>query len=215
MDAQIYDAWYETSRGKWIGQCEAALVLENLSPCSGESILDVGCGTGYFTRTLAAAVAGNVTGADINPDWVKYARSRDQKASYMVAEALALPYADGAFDRVMSITALCFMSDVKRAVCEMLRVARRRFVIGCLNKHSLLYLQKGRRGGQGGYRGAHWHTAKEITRLFRSLPVQNLQVFTVVQIPSGGWFARRLETRWLSALPFGAFIVVAGDIAAV
>jgi len=215
MDAQTYDAWYETPRGKWIGQCEAALVLGNLSPHSKESILDVGCGTGYFTRTLAAALDGNATGADINPDWVKYARSRDQKASYAVADALALPFGDGAFDLVMSITALCFMSDVKRAVSEMLRVTRRRFAIGCLNKHSLLYLQKGRHGGQGGYRGAHWHTAKEIRQLFYSLPIQNLQVFTVVQIPNGGWCARRLETRWMSALPFGAFIVVAGDIAAV
>jgi len=96
MDAESYDRWYETSRGRWIGQREAELVVETLQPRPGESLLDVGCGAGFFTRTLAGATDGQVVGVDINPDSVEYARGRDAgKASYEVADARALPYPKG------------------------------------------------------------------------------------------------------------------------
>jgi SAM-dependent methyltransferase len=214
MDAESYDRWYETPRGGWIGQREAALVLENLQPRPGESLLDVGCGTGFFTRTLAASLDGRVAGVDINPEWVAYARRRDAgRASYEVADARALPYANASFDLVVSIAALCFVEEEITALREILRVARRRFAIGLLNSHSLLYLQKGRGGGRGGYRGAHWHTVREARGLFRDLPVERLRVHTAIQIPSGGSFARCIEHAWPASLPSGAFILVAGDVA--
>jgi hypothetical protein len=60
---------------------------------------------------------------------------------------------------------------------EILRVIRRRFGIGLLN---LLYLQKGRVGGSGAYRGAHWHTMRDIHALFDGLPAANLKVRSAV-----------------------------------
>ena len=77
MDAATYDRWYETPRGQWIGQREAALVLDGLQPRSGESLLDVGCGTGYFSRAIADAIDVHVVAVDIRPDGVAYARGRD------------------------------------------------------------------------------------------------------------------------------------------
>ncbi|MBF8269797.1 MAG: methyltransferase, partial [Gammaproteobacteria bacterium] len=86
MDAASYDRWYESPRGRWIGQREVELLLQVLAPQPGESLLDVGCGTGYFTRALAAAVDGEIAGVDINREWIDYARRRDTgKATYAVA----------------------------------------------------------------------------------------------------------------------------------
>ena len=213
MDAAAYDRWYDTPQGRWIGEREAALVLANLQPRAGESLLDVGCGTGFFTRTLAAALDGQVTGVDINPEWVKYARQRDRgRATYQTADARALPCADASFDAVVSITALCFIADERAAVSEILRVARRRFAIGLLNRHSLLYLQKGRGGGSDGYRGAHWHSVGEVRRLFHGLPVEHLRIRTAIQMPGGSRFARFLERTWPAILPTGAFLLIAGDV---
>jgi SAM-dependent methyltransferase len=213
MDAESYDRWYETSRGRWIGQREAELVVETLQPRPGESLLDVGCGTGFFTRTVAGATDGQVVGVDINPEWVEYARSRDVgRASYEVADARALPYANASFDLVMSVAALCFIEEDVLAAREIVRVARRRFAIGLLNRRSVLWLQKGRGGGRGGYRGAHWHTVREARRLFRDLPVQDLRVRTAIQIPSGGRFARFAERVWPPSVRIGAFILVSGDV---
>jgi len=214
MDAESYDRWYETPRGRWIGQREAALVLGGLQPGPGESLLDVGCGTGFFTRTLAAATDGQVVGVDINPEWVGYARRRDVgRAAYAVCDARALSYADASFDSVVSIAAICFIPEEIAAIREIVRVARRRFAIGLLNRHSLLWLQKRRGGGRGGYRGARWHTVRDAKSLFRDLPVQHLCVRTAIHVPSGRRLARFLEHALPSSCSTGAFILVTGDVA--
>ena len=214
MDAETYDGWYDTPRGRWIGQREIGLLIEGLQPRPGESLLDVGCGTGYFTRALAGALQGSITGVDINPDWAEYARRRDAgTATYEVADARALPYADASFDLVISVAALCFIDDEVRAAGEILRVCRRRFAIGFLNRQSLLYLEKGRGGGRGGYRAARWHTVGEVRDLFRTLPVRRLRVCTAIRIPSGGWLARQFERAWPFPVPGGGFILAVGDVA--
>lgn len=213
IDAETYDHWYDSPRGQWIGRREASLVLECLQPRPGESLLDVGCGTGNFTRALAAAVDGPVAGVDINRAWVDYARTRDTHgAAYSVADARALPYPDNRFDLVMSIAALCFVEDQAAALREIIRVTRRRFALGLLNRHSLLYWQKGRGGGRGGYRGARWHSAREARRLFRDLPVRDLRVQTAIQLPGGGALAQCIERTWPSRISSGGFMLVCGDI---
>ena len=70
MDAETYDQWYETSRGRWIGRTEADLCRAALEPRPRESLLDVGCGTGYFTRALAGSIDGRVMGVDLDEESV-------------------------------------------------------------------------------------------------------------------------------------------------
>lgn len=213
MNAETYDQWYETLRGRWIGQRELALLLEELQFRPGESILDVGCGTGYFTRALASATGAQVGGVDINPEWVAYARRRNaSNVSYEVADARALPYETASFDLVVSITTLCFIEEERAAVREMLRVARRRIAIGLLNRRSLLWYQKGRHGGSGGYLGARWHTTNEAAGLFAGLPVENVRVRTAIHLPGGGRVARLAERLWPQWLHTGAFILVVADV---
>jgi hypothetical protein len=157
--------------------------------------------------------AGRVLGVDIDREWVQYARRRDEgRASYAVADARALPFQTGSFDLVVSITALCFILEELVALRKILRVTRRRFAIGLLNRRSLLWLRKGRRGGFGSYRGARWHTVREARALFRELPVQRLAVQTAVQVPSGGAAGQLLERMCPSAVPTGGFLLVAGDV---
>lgn len=101
----------------------------------------------------------------------------------------------------------------RAAVREMVRVARRRVVIGLLNRHSLLWHRSGRKGGRGGYRGARWHTTSEAGDLFTGLPVQRIQVRTGINIPSGGRFAQFIEHLAPPCLNAGGFIMVAADLA--
>ena len=94
MNAEEYDAWYDTPRGRWIGETEFELLCRMLDPQPGETLLDVGCGTGWFTRQIAKLPRINVTGIDLNAEWLGYARERDDKSAYIEASACELPFAD-------------------------------------------------------------------------------------------------------------------------
>ncbi len=210
MSPEEYDAWYRSPRGKWIGETEYRLLMKLLRPMPGESLLDIGCGTGYFTRRFAESGLP-VTGVDPSPAMLGFAKAHAAAGErFIFGDARALPFPDRSFDLCVSVTALCFIAEQARALSEMLRVTRRRFAIGLLNRHSLLFLEKGRNGGRGGYRGAHWHTLREVESLFSSLPVHGLTLRTAILFPG----CRRLDgvgkrlagnrSRW------GAFLAVAG-----
>lgn len=211
MTPADYDAWYDSPRGRWIGDTEFALLNALLAPKAGETLLDVGCGTGWFSRRFAAAGL-TVTGLDNNAERLAYARGHAAGETYLEADALALPFHDASFDTVVSVTALCFVPDWRRAMAEMARVARRRMVLGLLNQTSLLWLDKGRAGGRGAYRGARWDTAAAVRAALAGLPVGRTEMRTAVFLPGGSVTARRLE-RWLPGrLPWGGFLGVAADI---
>ena len=215
MHPEQYDAWYQTRRGAWIGDLEYHLLDQLLTPHSGETVLDVGCGTGHFTRRFSASAAvGWTVGADIDFDMARFAAARGS-AAYLVADGQRLPFADRSFDLVISVTALCFMRDARRALTEMLRVARHRVALGLLNRHSLLWFVKGRHGGRGAYRGAHWHTRREVEHLFAGQPAHNLTLRSAIVLPGGGPLARWAEPHLGRALSCcGAFLAVAADVAA-
>lgn len=212
-DATAYEAWYHTARGRWIGEIEFRLLQRLLRPEAGESLLDVGCGTGYFTRRFAVEAGLRVVGLDPAVAWIDFARGRTAGSeSYCVARAEALPFADRSFDYTIAVTALCFIADQRSAMREMLRVTRKRFAVGLLNRHSLLYLQKGRRGGSGAYRGAYWHTVAEIRALVAGLSVSTLAIRAAVVLPDGGLLARAVERFAPTRFPIGGFVAAVGDV---
>lgn len=214
MDAlppDTYDEWYRTPRGRWIGQREAELLLRHLGPLPTDTLLDVGCGTGFFTHFFANRQRPSVVGIDPDPAAIDFARRHAARAEdYVVGRAEALPFPPASFDLTISVTALCFVRDEASAVREILRVTRRRFAIGLLNRHSLLWRTKGRAGGTGSYRGAHWHTRRDAARLLRSLGVR-ASLHTAIHLPSGGLLARLVEHVLTSWSPWGSFLLAVGD----
>ena len=209
MLAEDYDAWYRTPRGAWIGDLEYGLLRRMLAATPHSSVLDVGCGTGYFSRRFARDRHA-VTGIDRDPAMVGFARGhRAASEGYLVADALALPFADRSFDYCVSVTALCFVRDERQALAEMVRVVRRGIALGLLNRRSLLYWQKGRRGGSGAYRGAHWHTPADARALAADFPLTDLALRSAIFFPSGSSLARTIENLLPAALPYGGFLALA------
>jgi len=209
-----YDTWYRSTRGAWIGETELRLLANALELRAGETLLDVGCGTGHFTRLLAAGTGAGVVGVDPDLGWLRFALERaGPNEEYIAGRAERLPFSNRSFDRSIAITSLCFTDAEREALREIVRVTRKRVAIGLLNRHSLLYLQKGRHGGVGGYRGAHWHTPREVRALFDGIAASDVELRTAVFVPTAGSVARCVETLLQDRLlPLGAFLLAVADI---
>lgn len=83
--------------------------------------LDVGCGEGRFCRLLAQAGV-DVVGLDPTSALLAVARARDPRGIYVKGTAERLPFADGAFDLVVSYLSLIDIPDVAAAIPEMARM---------------------------------------------------------------------------------------------
>jgi SAM-dependent methyltransferase len=200
-----YDAWYYTDRGRWIGETELRLMMRMLSPAPGETLLDVGSGTGYFTRGFAAAGLAAV-GLDRELGWVTYARERSPTIPVLIGDVTAIPARDASFDYVVAVTSLCFVDEPARALGEMWRVARRAVLLGLLNRHSLLYRRKRERGG---YRGARWDTLGDVRAWAGRLsPSPRIAARSAVFVPSAGPVAQRVERFTPGSLLRGGFLAV-------
>ena len=91
------------------GETEYRLIHRGLDFRPGLTVLDVGCGTGWFTRRVAADGA-RVVGLDRDAESLTVARQRDVASSqYVHGDACRLPFADASFDAVIAITSLCFV----------------------------------------------------------------------------------------------------------
>ncbi len=93
----------------------------------GERVLDVACGTGN-AAVIAAAGGAEVTGLDAASRLIDVARARTAAAgigaTFVVGDALDLPFGDGAFDAVLSVFGIIFAPDPERALAEIVRVLR-------------------------------------------------------------------------------------------
>ncbi len=144
--AQGYDAWYQTPLGAAMDRGQKSLVWQLAQPAAGESALDVGTGTGNYACELAQQGL-QVVGRDPSEAMLAEARRKPCDVTWEQGMAEELPYADGRFDLVLSVTALEFMDDPEQALAEMVRVTRPggRVVIGTLNAASpwgALYAQQ-------------------------------------------------------------------------
>ncbi len=88
----------------------------------GDRILDLGAGTGRFSR-LAAEV-GAVVAADASLDMLSRARGKGPFARIR-ADAHSLPFDADAFDVTLLVMILHQLADVPRALREVARVSRR------------------------------------------------------------------------------------------
>ena len=115
---------------RWSFYIEATLreTLSRLELQPGESLLDVGCGTGALLEALlATGREAQLSGADLSPEMLEVARSRLGKAVLLKqSHAESLPFPDEAFDVVVSTNAFHYFRNPPAALEEMARVLRPR-----------------------------------------------------------------------------------------
>lgn len=117
---------YEQMMGRWSRRL-APLFIEHAGAAPGERLLEVGCGTGSLTFTLARTIAfAELTAIDYADVYVAAARAQNQDPRIRIehGDAAALGFLDAHFDRALSLLVLHFVPDPAGAVAEMRRVTR-------------------------------------------------------------------------------------------
>jgi ubiquinone/menaquinone biosynthesis C-methylase UbiE len=109
-------------------EAQVARLLSAIGPLTGRRVLDVACGPGIVTRALAEQ-AGDVAALDLTPQMLAKARERCAKAGlsnvvFHEGSATALPFADHAFDVVVTRLSFHHFLEPKIVLAEMLRVLK-------------------------------------------------------------------------------------------
>jgi ubiquinone/menaquinone biosynthesis C-methylase UbiE len=96
-------------------------VLAALNLRTGERVLELGCGGGYFVREAAQCVGptGRICAIDISPDQIGAAQDRCAGLDWVecrTADISAPPYSDAEFDAVFAVQALEYLADLDVAL---------------------------------------------------------------------------------------------------
>lgn len=99
------------------------LLQELPEDLTGLRVLDLGCGTGYFSQQLKR-LGATVVCVDLSSAMLEQARNRcgDDMTTYVLADAESLPFNDGDFDIVFSSLALQWCDDLSVPLREIRRV---------------------------------------------------------------------------------------------
>jgi SAM-dependent methyltransferase len=105
------------------------LVLEAIGARSGERVLDVGCGPGFYVAELLERVGpgGSAVGVDTSPQMLAIAErrcARHDNVSFRDADAVALPLGDGEVDIALSVQVMEYVAEPDVALGELYRVLR-------------------------------------------------------------------------------------------
>jgi SAM-dependent methyltransferase len=90
-------------------------------------VLEVGCGSGYYSEVFATLLPGVVqyTGIDYSSSMIARACAHYPSTAFEVADATRLPYLDGTFDIVFNGVSLMHIVEYQAAIREAARVAAR------------------------------------------------------------------------------------------
>ncbi|WP_088623784.1 class I SAM-dependent methyltransferase [Oceanicola sp. 22II-s10i] len=88
-----------------------------------DTVLDLCCGQGTLTAQLAATGAA-ITGMDFSPEMLALARRAAPEAEIVEGDAMAMPFADASFDRVLCNFGMMHIPDQPKALSEIRRVLK-------------------------------------------------------------------------------------------
>ncbi|MCK1640780.1 class I SAM-dependent methyltransferase [Bradyrhizobium sp. 157] len=94
---------------------------------SNPRLLEIGCGSGYYSEVLTTLLSGGVryTGIDYSDAMIARAREYYPAIEFEVADATKLPYANQVFDIAFNGVSLMHIIDYPAAIREAARVAAR------------------------------------------------------------------------------------------
>jgi ubiquinone/menaquinone biosynthesis C-methylase UbiE len=204
--AKHYEAYYET-KYKRADQLEKRLLTQFFSNFSDvKNVLEVGCGTGHFTRWIESLGLESM-GVDKSKSMLKEAKAMWPQGTLLQTEGSRLPFKDKSVDVVAFITSLEFMPNATLAICEAARVGKIGIIIGLMNKNSPSTLKKriqAARKKSSFYRQAKFYSISDVKNLLKKNPGKLEITFWTSTV-----FSKPFDNMESSRFPFGAFLGIA------
>ncbi|HUU50850.1 MAG TPA: class I SAM-dependent methyltransferase [Nitrospinota bacterium] len=214
--AKQYDKWFETDEGKYTDKREKDLLIKLLKPEAGQTLLDVGCGTGNYFMFFED-LGYKVSGFDPSMPMMKYIEGKmKKKPPLFLALSEELPFKDNSFDVVALITSFEFVKDGKKGLEEAFRVARKKVVLGVLNKISYLNIKRRLLAPikKSVFLKIRFYSIFELNRLIREVSKGEIKWGSVLTLPlSWHKVLGSLDgalSFWKN--PFGAFLGIVVEI---
>ncbi len=95
-------------------------LLDKYLPADAESVLDIGCGEGYYTSAMEQGLNASrkmqIYGLDVAKVAIRYAAKRYSKVEFCVASSHRLPFADNSLDAIVRIYAPCKAPELHRVL---------------------------------------------------------------------------------------------------
>jgi len=183
-DITAFDVRADGYEAGWLGRLhqrigERTADLAVTVAAAPERVLDVGCGTGYLLRELAARYpqAVELTGVDPAPGMIAAARTAavDDRLRWVEGTAEKLPFPAGSFDLVVSTTSFDHWADQRAGLAECARVLApggwlvltdlfsawlTPTLVGDRRDKARTRRRAGRLLAAAGFRGAQWHAVE-------------------------------------------------------
>jgi len=209
-DAKTYENWFGEPENRQIAERESDLMIDMLKPSPGDTVLDIGCGTGA-TLTYLLDLGVQTTGLDPSPYMLDIAsHNLGNRVDFHRGYAEDLPFDDNSFNYATFMTTLEFVEDPRKAIEEACRVAKDRVFLGVLNKYAVKGIMRRISGmfSSSIYNRAVFFSVWELKEIVRSVAGDSPMSWrTICRVPGYSGFLKPWieDFRLLQRCPFGAF----------
>ncbi|MBW2570350.1 MAG: methyltransferase domain-containing protein [Deltaproteobacteria bacterium] len=202
-DAVAYDKWFQKPHNRSISDLETRLMIDMLDPARGESVIDIGCGTG--ASLLPFVEKGlQVTGIDPSPYMLDIAaRNLGNRADLHRGFAEDLPFDDNSFN-------YAFVENPEKALEEVCRVTKDKIFLGVLNRYAIKGVERRIKGVfiKSVYNRATFFSIWELKQIIRDIlgdvPI-SWRTISCFPLIFGNVSSRIERSRLIQRCPFGAF----------
>ena len=187
------------------------LILDLVSPVAGQSLLDVGCGTGNYLSMFQKSRC-TLTGIDPSDAALASARKKLGHPCELVRGNITeLPFSDNEFDIVCAVFGPQTSDDPQKVLAEAVRVSRGRVFVGFFSKYSLVGTQHSVRKlfGFPLTTNMRFFTVREMQALInKTMAVPSVTWGSVMYLPKAVYaFFSELEDFFpMKNNPLGAFV---------
>ena len=129
-EREFFDKWTESKEYDVLTQYGYDIIISDLRRLIGDRLLegsraiDLGCGTGSFTRRLFQNSEAELFGLDISSKAIQLARQKEKKINFLVGDVENLQFDDGFFDLVVYSGILHHFPNEEKCLAEGFRVLK-------------------------------------------------------------------------------------------